>query len=217
MSLFSKIFNITITIVWLKTSSLFAKIALNIPDNLFNKILIPTEYNQDPELLRRSKKLLENKDRGFVYFLLIKNYSYQFGNLKSNEIHVNEILSASNLPSENEIQETINDEIKKLYLNTFLNEKNNFDKHIIDKVFYGNKFRENTGIGQQNEPDDLSKFIREEPYLIFNSTDFEYENLDLVPIIDKIIAQQGLTREEWFKLHTYLEKKIDDFDVICGI
>lgn len=96
-------------------------------------------------------------------------------------------------------------------------EKNNFSRPIIDKIFFGNKFREKTGLGQQNDAGDLSEHMRDIPHLIFNTTFFEYEDLDLKPIIDKVIIQESLTREEWFRFHTHLEGKMDEFDIICGI
>jgi hypothetical protein len=96
-------------------------------------------------------------------------------------------------------------------------ERNNFNRFIVDKIFYGKKFREATGLGQQRDPVDVEKFMKEAPHLIFNSTYFDYEDLDLQPIFHKASKQEILSREEWFRLYTFCEKKIDDFNDICGI
>ena len=46
---------------------------------------------------------------------------------------------------------------------------------------------------------------------------FEYEDLELQPIFMKSMKQMDLTREEWFRLYTFCEKRIDSFNEVCGI
>lgn len=199
-----------------KISSIFAKIALNIPTEKFPNITIPEEFNSTKESTRRSKKMLENLDRGFAFYLLIKNYSERFGKLEGTEINIENILNASNLPDEKEMKKLISKEIRKLDNDVML-EGNTFNRMISDKLFFGSKFREQTGIGQQKEKIDISEHFRDRFYLIFNSTYFEYEELELKPIIEKSIKQMDLTREEWFRLYTFCDKQIDTFNEICGI
>lgn len=199
-----------------KISSLFAKIALNIPTSLFSSITIPNEFNSTDEWNKRSKKMVENLDRGFTFYLLIRNYVDKFGVYNDTEIDVENILSASDLPEEKELLKIISEEILKLDYDTIL-EGNNFSRMIIEKVFFGSKFREQTGIGQQNEREDLTEFIRDKFHFIFNSTYFEYEDLELQPIFMKSMKQMDLTREEWFRLYTFCEKRIDSFNEVCGI
>lgn len=198
-----------------KFSSLFAKIALNIPSNLFPSIKIHSEFDISLQWKNRAKKMLENQERGFAFYLLVKNYVAVFG-ADTEPLTVENILKASNLPTEQEIEKAILDEIQALDLQILL-EKNNLNRGVIDKVFWGNKFREATGIGQQNAMIDLSKFERDKPYLIFQETYFEYENLDLKPIINKLMLQQKLNIDEWFCFYTWCEKRIDSFNTICGI
>ncbi|MEB3799809.1 hypothetical protein INQ45_01530 [Flavobacterium columnare] len=199
-----------------KISSIFAKLALNLPESVFSSVIIPTELKEDKNWTKRSKSLIQNHDRGFIFYLLIRNYKSKYGELNGHEINVNNILDASNLPNEEEIESIISEEITKLDVQ-ILSEKNCFNRQILDKVFFGNKFRKATGLGQQKNTPDLSEFIRDKPYLIFASTDFEYEHLELKPIVDKVIWQQSLSREEWFRLYTYCESRIDGFNEICGI
>lgn len=199
-----------------KISSIFAKLSLNLPESLFSSVTIPIELEEDKNWATRSKSLIQNYDRGFLFYLLIRNYTTKHSNLKGYEINVEEILSASNLPIEEQIESIISEEISKLDIQ-ILSEKNSFNRQILDKVFFGNKYRQATGLGQQRETPDLSAFIRDRPYLIFASTDFEYENLELAPIVEKVVYQQNLSREEWFRLYTYCENRIDGFNEICGI
>ena len=199
-----------------KISSIFAKTALNIPTSEFSNIKIPKEFNSTEEWSRRSKKMLDNLDRGFAFYLLIRNYSEKYGSLEGSDINIENILKASNLPEEKVMEKLISDEIHKLDHDVIL-EGNHFSRMIIDKVFFGTKFRELTGIGQQKERGDLSKYNRDRFYLIFNSTYFEYEELELKPIIIKSMKQMDLTREEWFRLYTFCDKRIDGFNEVCGI
>lgn len=202
-------------IIGYRISSVFAKIALNIPSALFTTIKIPDEFNLTEEWSRRSKKMLENLDRGFAFYLLIRNYLEKNGVIVNSEIDVEKILSASNLPEEKVIEELISEEIAKLDLEN-LEEHNNFSRMIIDKIFFGSSFRQQTGIGQQKKKGKLPE-SRDKLHIIFHSTYFEYEDLDIQPIIVKSIEQKDLTREEWFKLYTFCEKRIDGFNEICGI
>lgn len=197
-------------------SSIFAKIALNIPSQLFINITFPKELSSTEEWLKRSKKLIKNEDRGFVFYLLLRNYVTTFGTLKDNKISIENILKSSNLPSEDNIQKLIKLEIQELNMK-MLTSTNDFNKLILDKIFFGNKFRESTGIGQNNKQVDLSEFIRERPYLIFKNSYFEYEDLELHKIYTKIASQEQVTIEEWFRIHTFCEKKIEEFNEICGI
>lgn len=196
-------------------SSLFAKIALNIPSNLFHRIKIHSEFDTTEQWKHRAVKMLENQERGFAFYLLVKNYFAVFGT-DMKQLRVENILKASNLPTEQEIEKVISEEIKTLDLQILL-EQNCLNRCFIDNIFWGNKFREVTGVGQQNAMTDLSKFERDKPYLIFQETFFEYEDLNLEPIIKKLMLQQKLNIEEWFRFYTWCEKRIDSFNTICGI
>ncbi|WP_445721625.1 hypothetical protein [Flavobacterium sp.] len=207
---------ITDPILGYKISSIFAKISLNLPESLFSLINIPVELKEYKNWTTRSKSLILNHDRGYLFYLLIRNYTTKYGELKGYEINVEEILTASNLPIEEEVESIISEEISKLDMQILM-ERNSFNRQILEKIFFGNKYRKGTGIGQQRETPDLSEFIMDKPHLIFASTDFEYENLELKPIVDKVIYQQSLNREEWFRLYTYCENRIDGFNEICGI
>lgn len=196
-------------------SSLFAKTALNIPSNLFQTIKIHPDFYITEQWKHRAKKMLENQERGFVFYLLVRNYVAKFG-ADTKQLTVENILKASNLPTEQEIENAILEEIKGLYFQ-IQSEKNNLNRCIFDKIYFGNKFREVTGIGQQRAMTDLSKFEREKPYLIFQETYVEYENLNLETIINKLMNQQKLEIDEWFCFYTWCEKRIDSFNTICGI
>ncbi len=199
-----------------KVSSAFAKIALNIPSKLFDGLSFPAEIDQSAEWSKRAKKMLLNFDRGFAFYLLVRSYVLKHGPLKTEDINIEDILSAANLPNEAKMEELIQEEIVALDMEIML-ERNNFNRFIVDKIFYGKKFREATGLGQQRDPVDVEKFMKETPHLIFNSTYFDYEDLDLQPIFHKASKQEILSREEWFRLYSFCEKKIDDFNDICGI
>jgi hypothetical protein len=202
-------------IVGYKSSSLFAKIALNIPTKLFHTVKIHSEFNFSEQWKHRAIKMLENQDRGFVFYLLVKNYIDIFGQTTTN-LTVENILKASNLPTEKEVENIITDEIAELDLKILL-DKNDLNREVIDKVFFGNKLRQTTGIGQQNPMTDLAKFERDKPFILFKETYFEYENLSLKPIINKLMMQQKLNIDEWFRFYTMCENRIDSFNTICGI
>lgn len=203
-------------IIAYKISSNFAKIALNIPSNMFSLIKIPGEFTSDDLWNKRSKKMLENMDRGFAFYLLIRNYYESYGYLQDSKIDIEDILSASSLRNEKEIELEISKEVKKLDYDT-LSEGNNFSRMIMDKVFYGSQFRKQTGIAQQNDKTDFKEKMRDKLHLIYNSTYFDYEHLELQPIVDKAMRQLDLSREEWFRLYTHCETRIDSFNEICGI
>lgn len=116
--------------------------------------------------------MLKNNERRFVFLLLVRNYVSEFG-IDKDSLTVENILKASNLPSEKEILALISKEIEELDLKV-LSDKNNLNREIIDKVFWGSKFREVTGLRQQNKVTDLSKYKRDKPFLIFSETYFEY-------------------------------------------
>lgn len=198
-----------------KASSLFAKISLNLPSQIFSKIKIHSEFQTTKDWEVRSQKMLDNNERGFAFLLLVRNYVTEFG-VDKDSLTVENILKASNLPSEQEILNLISKEIEELDLKTLL-DKNNLNREVIDKVFWGSKFRESTGLAQQNKLTDLSKFERDKPFLIFSETYFEYENLELKPIYEKLISQQKPSIDEWFRFYTMCEKRIDNFNTICGI
>lgn len=203
-------------IIAYKISSNFAKIALNIPSNMFSTIKVPSEFTSDKLWDDRSKKMLKNMDRGFAFYLLIRNYYETYGVLQDSKIDIAKILLASSLPNEKKIELEISKEIEKLDYDT-LAERNNFSRMIIDKVFYGSQFRKQTGIAQQKDKTVFKEKMRDNLNLIFNSTYFDYEDLELQPIIDKSMRQLDLTREEWFRLYTHCESRIDTFNEICGI
>lgn len=64
--------HITDPLIGYKISSLFAKIALNIPTSLFINVPIPKEFEIENGWMQRCKKLQESEDRGFAFFLLLK-------------------------------------------------------------------------------------------------------------------------------------------------
>ena len=202
-------------IVGYKFSSLFAKIALNIPSVLFQKVKIHSEFDISKVWSHRAKKMIENQERGFIFYLLVKNYVEEFG-VNTTDLTVENILKASNLPTEQEVEELISKEIAELDFKILM-DRNNLNRSVIDKVFFGNKFRQTTGIGQQNQMIDLTEFERDKPFLLFQETYFEYEDLELEPIFKKLMMQQKLKIDEWFRFYTMCEERIDSFNTICGI
>lgn len=203
-------------IVAYRVSSIFAKIALNIPSNLFHSIKIQDSIVFEAEWRKRASSFVKNADRGFAFYLLVTNYLEKYGAYNQEYFTVDMILDASDLPGEQKVSELLSEEIMEMYSTSML-ETNHMNREINDKVFFGNKFRQQTGIGQQNTMGDLSQFIRDKPYLIFGETYFEYENLELSDIVEKLQHQVKLSREEWFKFYTECEKRIDSFNLICGI
>ncbi len=199
-----------------KISSVFAKIALNVPSGIFEKVLVPDEFNQSADWRLRVKYLLKNGDRGFLFYLLIRNYSDKHGPLQGMDISVDDSLAASCLPDEQTLEELISKEVQELDANVLL-DQNSFNRQISEKIFFGNRYRKASGIGQQRNADNLSDLFRDKLYFLFSPTDFEYDSLVLEPIVGKAVRQEELSREEWFRIYTYCEQRIDSFDRICGI
>lgn len=198
-----------------KSSSLLAKIALNIPSKLFQTIKIHSQFEISEVWQHKAKKMLENQERGFVFYLLIKNYVELFG-VDPNNLTVENILKASNLPTEQEVEELVLSEIAELDSKITLG-KNSLTKAFSNKVFLGNRFRQLTGIGQQKPMRGLTEFEGDIPYLLFPGTYFEYEELKIDAIVEKLFMQQELNIDEWFRFYTMCERRIDDFNTICGI
>jgi len=207
-------------IIAYRISSVFAKVALNLPSELFSAIKIPKELGSTKQWVERTHYLIKNADCGFAFYLLIKNYKDEVGKLLGSDISVDEILSSSNLPNEKEVEQLISIEIETLSMKSLIEQQNGFDRMIADKVFFGSKFRSIAGIGQQNitSEEEIAQFIREKPWLVYGGKDVpQNEHLDLNEIVNKAQFQQKLSFEEWFKLWQFCEERIDAFSEICGI
>lgn len=208
--------NITAPIEGYKASSLFAKIALNLPSKLFDKIKLHNEVKLTEEWERRSRKMLENHDRGFAFYLLVRNYA-DFKEKDASQIIISDILEASSLPDEKKVLKLIDEEILELDEKMLLLERSDTNRMVTEKVFKGTKFRRETGLAQQKTVDNYSIYEEDGPHLLFTNNDFKLEHLDLKLIQQKVVKQMPLTRGEWFIFFSNCNKRIDDFNSICGI
>jgi hypothetical protein len=78
-----------------RISSAIATVALNMPTKLSEKIPIPEQFTG--EELVRSKALLHNNDRGFIFYALCLNYSKKY---VSGDFNLSVFLKANLLPEE---------------------------------------------------------------------------------------------------------------------
>lgn len=212
----SNILRIKDSITGYSISSKIATLTLNLPSSLFESLKIPPYYNQ--RWGDRTLNFIKQKDRGFAFLCLVKNYSDNCGAYKETDFTINKLLTSSNLPDLKKIEKLIQDETIELSKELLI-EQNLFLNIVTSKVYTGNQLRNERGISQEKIDDsefDINK-MDDLPYFICNDTYFDYDDIDLNNVVKKIQNINPITRKEWWKLFENCEKRIDDFSEICGV
>lgn len=196
-----------------KCSAIFSKIVLNLPQAAIEKIKI----NKVDELAENaSQKMLANGELGYVYYLLLKNYSTSYEDFNFSDFTTENILKASNLPNEQELIQEIELEIISMDSELLANQ-NSLNNMWLDYIFNGKINLKNFGISQF-EKELINEIVythRTGPYLV--CSDSEYELLDIDEICYKLTNNIPLTTVEWENFTEFCEERIFGFNEICGI
>jgi len=191
-------------------SSVTSNVSLNFPDSLLSQIKCLSRNNSS--IKGDYEKLLRNKDLGFIYYNLIENYSL-FDDKQ--EIELENILKASNLPNSEEFKKLVikemNGNLNKLIPGPFYDiAKATIEKGI--EVF--NKSHLDLPITHQ------LKFIDKNftPNIFFRDSKLEYDKTKVTTdTIQHLIDKKDKTFQDYYVLYDYTEEYLIDFYQACGI
>lgn len=192
-------------------SSSIATLALNLPYELINQI--PINEAKMAVWGDRPKKMAGNNDYGFLFYNLLLNYVPFFENDK--EFNLQRLLTANNLPTEDEILAVINKEIDKIV--DRYNEQPNFKNNFTTIAKEGQRILNVRGIaGTKVALSDLISNHSYKPFIICNDTDFPLEDLSVSAILDKLPID-NLSVQQWYSFADTIDKKMDDFYNVRGL
>ncbi|MFC4633481.1 hypothetical protein ACFO3O_06160 [Dokdonia ponticola] len=213
----TNILNIKDAIKGYEIASQFATLSLNLTTESFEKLNIPKSFKVK-EWEERPVKLIELKDRGFAFVCLLMNYAEKYGAYNFKKFNIDHVLEASGLPNSEQLEKDVNNEILNISKELSL-EQNTFFNLFTAKVATGSASRNSVGIAQQRiENESYSKMKNGDlPHIICNDTYFEYDDVDLLDVINKLKMAVPITREEWWAVYEFCELKTDHFSEICGI
>ncbi|GGG36289.1 hypothetical protein GCM10011344_41460 [Dokdonia pacifica] len=213
----TNILNIKDPIRGYEIASRFATLSLNLTNESFEKLNIPKSFKVK-EWQERPVKLIELKDRGFAFVCLLMNYAEEYGAYNLKNFNIDHVLEASGLSNSEQLEKDVNNEILNISKELSL-EQNTFFNLFTTKVATGSASRNAIGIAQQRiETESYSKIKGKDlPYIICNDTYFEYDEISLQEVIDKLRMAVPITREEWWAVYEFCELKTDHFSEICGV
>ena len=192
------------------TASAIGTFVLNFPSELYNNLKIP---EIDDELWeKRYKCFVEDKDIGATYYFLLKNLIDENG---QNSFAEELLLSASSLPKKEEVTEIV------------LTEMENNRKELVDGPFkkmandiieQGIEMFKNRGLFGTN-PDFREYVIKSKIYppVIFGDTILKTDGLDENEIVTKLKNGEGISVHEKYFIMDYYDKKINEFNEVCGV
>lgn len=204
----SNLLNITDAVEAFKISSKVATLALNLPYEFVK--LIPydqTKFISSPE---RSKFMIENNEYGFIFYLLLENYSEKYKETKV--FDSDSLLNSSGLPAENIIKEKILEEMSLIFDEA--NQYDNLQEIFLPKLELGMKFFSELGIFG------FKKLIGEvikgnTPTLICNNTDINfktYSNQELFALR----PFKNLNTSDWYNISDAINTKISEHYQVRG-
>lgn len=192
-------------------SSSIATLALNLPYELISQI--PINEEKMAVWGDRPKKMAENNDYGFLFYNLLLNYVPFFEN--DRVFNLQRLLTANNLPSEDEVLEIINKDIDKIIHD--YNEQPNFKNNFTEIAKEGKRLLNVRGVaGAKASISDLIREHSYQPFIICNDTDFPLEDLSIEKILDKLPID-NLSPQQWYSFADIFDKKMDEFYYIRGL
>ena len=212
----SNILGISDPIDGYRIASMIATLSLNLPSAVFGDLKIPKNFIE--KWGRRTDNLLRQKDRGFAFLCIVKNYYDKYGIYDENNFSIDKVLKASNFFEINELERLVNRE-SVLIEKEMLLDQNVFINLLLTKIFTGNTMRKQRGIAQEKK--NTGKIEMSEtsdlPYFICNDTYFDNHDINMSDVVDKLKKTEPISREEWWKVFESCEKKINEFSEICGV
>lgn len=192
-------------------SSSIATLALNLPYELINQV--PINEEKMAVWGDRPKKMVKTNDYGFLFYNLLLNYVLFFENDK--EFNLQRLLTANNLPSEEEILAIVNKDIDQIIQS--YNEQPNFKVNFTTIAKEGKRLLNIRGIaGTKASISDLIREHSYQPFIICNDTDFPLEDLSVAAILDKLPID-NLSVQQWYSFADTIDKKMDEFYNVRGL
>ncbi|WP_306568707.1 hypothetical protein [Flavobacterium lindanitolerans] len=185
-------------------------IILNLPDEIFAKM--ETVKIKIDEWDRRIKEFQNINDKGFGYYNLLKNYIDKGG---QNKYSLEDILSSSNLPQKEKLEEII---IEEMQANKHLLIDGPFKEMAITLIDKGIEIFKIRGIDGKNK-DFRQKLLDSDffPKLIFGDTIFDDTNFNISTILKKLNSGEKLSLEEHYLCFDFYDSKFNEFINACGI
>ena len=175
-----------------------ATLCLNIPEECFDEIKIPSSF----ELWKdRNKSFIKQRDRGYLYAVLIENINqtYENDSIDYNKISIDEILSASELPKSEELQKICIQEL--ISIRSEIKGKV-FTSMLVDKLDIGLNIHKEMGIGGER----------------YNTVRLIYDkNVKFPYIFADDIFDDDEPINVWADHVWCFEEKMKEFNSICGI
>lgn len=189
-------------------SSKISNLLLNLPDHLYNRIPINPYLSEfgDKNILLKNQK-----DNGHTFLNLALNYIDKHKNIK--EFDISKLLEASCLPSKNELETLVLEELEKSKNKI---KEGPFKNVLVGKINNCIKYFELLGLDSEKSP--VVDFLKyDNPTLIFGDTFIDDENYDYELFKQLIIKGVPLTNTGWFFMQQDLYKELETFYNICGI
>jgi hypothetical protein len=133
----ANLLNIDDVAIALQISKMVSNMALNLPESYFQNIKIPEELNTWDS---KNTYFLREKDRGYVYFVLLYNYRKMY----NGQFDIDELLFASELPKEEIIFLDVNkimiEQVEKVNCGIFAER---LKQHLTNGYDFFSKYRVN--------------------------------------------------------------------------
>lgn len=193
-----------------RISSAIATVALNMPSKLTNKIPIPSEFTG--EELERSKALLKNNDRGFIFYALCRNYAKKY---TSGDFNLTSFLKANLLPDELSFKKEISYEFMRIQYE--MSKQTRFYPRFYIYNNIGYNMLVNGGIDGLNESLWVQlKNTDYRPPLAFaggEGVEIYNDTLTRLASSDDFVGDNSL----WFNVVYDVNKMMDEFYTIRGL
>lgn len=206
----ANILKLTDVIVALEISSSVATLVLNLPSDLVN--LIPISDIAKQYWKERNEAMLNNSECGYIFYLLLNNYQPVFQELKKYELE--SLLSANNLPTSNELLNSVFVELKAI--------KSKFQKNNCLKSYFEDLSEKGLSIlkergldGTKISTEQIIKNKLFTPNIICADTDFDLIEFDLADIIKT--PPEYLDVQERYSFFSLMNSKLDEFFAIRGL
>lgn len=205
----ANILNITDFVEAFQISSSIATLALNLPHNSVKAL--PIKDKKFEAWGKRCQYMLDNNEYGFIYYLLLENYSKTYR--QKREFIVLDLLKASDLPTEKEIQAQVLTEFDNIIKEA--SQLPNLKEVFIPQLQKGKEIFEKLGICFKNGYVEEA-IIGKTPTLICNDTDVKMKSyrdselFSLRPI-------KALSMSEWYNISSAINIKLTQLYEVRGV
>ncbi|WP_130736545.1 hypothetical protein [Flavobacterium sp. J27] len=205
----ANLLEITDIIEAFEISSRVASLVLNLPNEYV--IQIPFQETKFSTTTERAKFMLENNEYGFVFYLLLENYSKKYKETK--KYNLEDLLSTSKLPGSETIHAKVLNEMNLIY-NEAIKHKN-LKEIFFSKLEFGTKVFNELGIDSSQKK--LAEVIHEKlPTLICNDTEINFKSFSDQELFS-LKPYANLSTSDWYNLSDALYKKLSEHYVVRGV